>query len=51
MDPIDGWILDHAYAPDDIVLGDAGLTASQLSEMQELLECARPGWHDLFDRD
>lgn len=44
---VDKWILDHAYSPDDIVIGD-GTTPDQLVDLQELLDAARPGWRDLF---
>lgn len=47
---VDRWILDHAYAPDDIVLGDGVTSISDtwLTDLQELLDLARPGWRDLF---
>jgi hypothetical protein len=49
---IDKWILDHAYAPDDIVLGDGITSISDdwLNDLHELLDLARPGWRTLFDR-
>jgi hypothetical protein len=49
---IDQWIRDHAYAPDDIVLGDGyecqSLPVSQNADLQELLDLARPGWREVF---
>jgi hypothetical protein len=50
MSELDQWVLDHAYAPDDIVLGDQGLTTSQLPALHLLLDLARPGWRDLFEK-
>jgi hypothetical protein len=49
---IDQWILDHAYAPDDIVLGHRGLMDDdETADLHELLDLARPGWRDLFRKD
>jgi hypothetical protein len=38
------WLHDHAYGPDDIVLGDRGLTDAQLPAMHELLDIVLPNW-------
>lgn len=38
------WVRDHAYAPDDIVLGDRGLTDAQLPAMHDLLDTVLPDW-------
>lgn len=43
---IDDWLRDHAYDPDDIVLGDQGLTERQLPALHELLDIIRPEWRD-----
>lgn len=49
---IDKWITDHVYAPDDIVLGDGVTSISDrwLASLHELLDIARPGWREIFDR-
>lgn len=45
---VDRWITDTAYAPDDFVFGDAGLTDRQLPALHELLDLVRPGWRELL---
>lgn len=47
---VDRWVRDHAYAPDDIVLGDGVTSISDkwLDSLHALLDAARPGWRDLF---
>lgn len=47
---IDQWIRDHAYDPDDIVLGDGITYGHIVADVQELLDLARPGWRELFRR-
>jgi len=46
---LDQWLRDHAYDVDDIVLGDQGLTSSQLPEFHELLDIVVPGWRETFE--
>jgi hypothetical protein len=50
---IDKWVRDHAYAPDDIVIGDGheceSVPPSQNADLQALLDVARPGWREVFD--
>lgn len=50
LDGVDQWIVDQAYAPDDFVFGDAGLTDRQLPDLHRLLDLVRPGWRGLFTR-
>lgn len=50
MRTVDEWLEDHAYDVDDIVLGDQGLTASQLASFHELLDIIRPEWREVFER-
>lgn len=46
---VDEWIEDHAYAPDDIVLGNRALEDEQLPEFHQLLDIVRPGWREVFE--
>lgn len=48
---LDQWIKDHAYSPDDVVLGDQGLTDEQIPALHELLDVARPDWRSIFGGD
>lgn len=38
------WVHAQAYTPDDIVLGDQGLTAAQLPDLHKLLDKLDPEW-------
>jgi hypothetical protein len=45
---LEQWLRDHCYDPDDIVLGDQGLTASQLAAFHDLLDIVAPDWRETF---
>lgn len=47
---VEEWLEAHAYDADDIVLGDQGLTDSQLPALHDLLDIVRPGWREVFAR-
>lgn len=46
IDKVRQWVKEHAFAPDDIVLGDQGLTDAQLTSLHELLDIVHPDWRD-----
>lgn len=44
MDKVDAWIREHAYSPDDWMLGGARLTLGQAADLVVLIDLVRPGW-------
>lgn len=45
------WLMEHAYAPDDVVLGDRGLTDAQLPDLYLLLDRLDPTWREIFETE
>lgn len=41
---VDNWLRAYAYSSEDIVLGDTGLTASQITDLHALLDSLSPDW-------
>jgi cbb3-type cytochrome oxidase cytochrome c subunit len=46
---VEDWLRDHMYDPDDVVLGDQGLTDSQLPAFHALLDLIAPNWRNVFE--
>lgn len=47
---VDTWLRAYAYSSEDIVLGDAGLTARQLPDLHALLDSLSPDWRTRLAR-